>query len=292
MAAPANEQAYFAANTAREAARLLLLTGEARYAEAVERMAFNLLPALAADKDDLPQRHVAAQTLLDIAGMMYATDGEGVYVNLYANCYARMRVGDLQVSLDQITAMPHDAQVKLRIGLPRGSHRLKLRLRIPEWAMKRNFPHADDDPAEARRPLMAVYVNGREEELPAERDYLVIDRRWNNGDEVFFDFPLQPRVVSAVEDGVPQPGRIAVCRGPLLYVPDRRTEGCYFPRTGRIAEAEEPGLWGHTLLEASLYRAEGTPQDAPAPEVPVRLMPYADARMARIPITVWIPSIP
>jgi len=289
---PESEQAYFAANTANAAARLWLLTGEARYLDPVERMAFNLLPGLIADRSDLPQQHTAAQTLLNIAGMAYGADAEGAYVNLYANSYARLRAGTLNLSIDQITAMPHDARVKLRIGLPRGSHRLKLRLRIPEWAMKRNFMRAPLSADEARRPLMTVYVNGREEELPTERGYLVIDRVWNNRDEVYFDFPLRPRLVQPVENGAAQRGRVAVCRGPLLYVPTQQTDGCYLARTDSLAEAEEAGPWGHTLLETDLYREEGTPQDAPAPRVPTQLMPYADAKAAQIPVTVWLTSIP
>lgn len=287
-ARPDAEQAYFAAETANAAGKLMLLTGDAHYMEAAERMLFNLLPALATDMGDLPQRHTAAQTLRNLGGMMYATDAEGIYANFYTNCYARMRVGDMDVSIDQITGMPHDARVKLRIGLPHGTHRLKLRLRLPEWAWRKAAAAAGQPAAPMRLAPMTVYVNGRDEELPVENGYIVIDRAWNSGDEVFFDFPFDPVPTRPADTAAGQGNRIAVVRGPLLYAPVEPTDGLRFPPGGTVSESEEIGPGGHTILTTGLRTAGGTPQGAQAGTRTVSLLPYADVRMMKHPAQPWI----
>ena len=69
-------------------------------------------------------------------------------------------------------------------------------------------------------------VNGRAEDVPTANGYWVIARKWNSGDEVFFDLPMTPRFIHRTYE----PGRatgstkrsrpvrqIAVQRGPLIY---------------------------------------------------------------------------
>lgn len=289
---PASEQAYFAAETANAAGKLLLLTGDGHYMEAAERMLFNLLPALATDESDLPQRHVAAQTLMNLAGMMYATDNDGAYINFYTNCYVHMCIGNLNMSIDMITGMPHDARVKLRIGLPKGTHRLKLRLRLPEWATTQAQPANTTSAQPAQQAPMTIYVNGRDEELPVENGYIVIDRAWNSGDEVFFDFPFSPRFVASTESGGAEESRLAVVRGPLLYVPAEPTEGLSFPHDKSVTESEETGPFGHTILQTTLYAFGNAPQDAQASPHTVSLMPYADARIMKQAANPWIKAMP
>jgi len=289
---PATEQAYFAAEAATAAGKLMLLTGDGRYMDTAERMLFNLLPALATDTGDLPQRHTAAQVLCNLTGMMYATDGEGAYINFYTNCYARMHVGDVYMSIDQITGMPHDPRVKLRIGLPHGTHRLKLRLRLPGWALRQTATAGNGAATPAGQAPMTVYVNGRDEELPVENGYIVIDRAWNSGDEVFFDFPFAPAVVQAGDTGTAQGKRIAVVRGPLLYVPAELTEGFRFPSGGTVDESEETGPGGHTILKAVLHAAPRPGHDAQAASRTVALWPYADVRMMKRPARPWIETAP
>lgn len=286
---PAWEQAYFAAETANAAGKLLLLTGNGHYMEAAERMLFNMLPALATDESDLPQRHVAAQTLMNLAGMMCATDDDGAYINFYTNCYTHMCIGDLSMSIDMITGMPHDPRVKLRIGLPKGTHRLKLRMRLPEWATAQAQPA--NTPSAQQAP-MTIYVNGRDEELPVENGYIIIDRAWNSGDEVFFDFPFSPRFVTSAESKDAAGSNLAVVRGPLLYVPTEPTESLGFPHDKAVTESEETGPFGHTILQTVLYAFGNAPQDAQAGAHTVSLIPYADARIMKLAANPWIKAMP
>ena len=270
---PAGEQAYAAVRTVETSARLLALTGQAHYAEPLERLAFNLLPRLALDSTDAPGRHMSGRLLLSLVGTTYAADDEGVFINFYTNSFARTTVGTRSVSIDMVTAMPHDARIKLRIGLSRGTQRMKVRLRLPHWACRQAFPASAYTGDEPTGPCPEIFVNGRSEQLPIEQGYIVIDRYWNNGDEVYLDFPFSPlclRSLRPAESSNP----IAIQRGPLLYVPFAGSPTAPTLTPESLTEADEPGPLGHTVLVEKT--TDITPNDTP-----LLLLPYVDAAMIR-----------
>lgn len=269
------DQAYAAVRTIETSAHLLALTGQAHYAEPLERLAFNLLPALAIDSTDAPSRHMAGRLLLSLVGTAYAADDEGVYVNFYTNSFARTTIGTRSVSIDMVTAMPHDARIKLRIGLSRGTQHLKVRLRLPQWACRQAFPASAYTADEPRQTCPEVFVNGRSEELPVENGYIIIDRYWNNGDEVYLDFPFKPiylRSLRPSEVGAP----VAIQRGPLLYVPFGEGRQSRSLTPGSLIESDEPGPLGHSVLVG-----HDTSTDAAA--TPLLFLPYVDVAMMRQP---------
>ena len=155
---------------------------------------------------------------------------------------------------------------------------LKLRLRLPEWAMGKItpadrfaiFPGAADK-------LPVFHVNGRELLTTViENGYLVIDRKWNSGDEVFFDLPMQPFLVRKMADGKAQRGKVAIQRGPLLYVVREEHDDCYLSANTLPKPGEDFNRWGHILLTGQLFRDRGTPADAAAPAVTITAEPYMD----------------
>ena len=270
---PAGEQAYAAVRTIETSARLLALTGQAHYAEALERLAFNLLPRLALDSADAPGRHMAGRLLLSLVGTTYAADDEGVFINFYTNSFARTTVGTRSVSIDMVTAMPHDARIKLRIGLSRGTQRMKVRLRLPLWACRQAFPASAYTTNEPTGLCPEIFVNGRSEQLPVEQGYIVIDRYWNNGDEVYLDFPFSPLCLRSLRP-CENSTSTAIQRGPLLYVPFAGNPSGQPLTPESLTEADEPGPLGHTVLveKATSNAPDGTP---------MLLIPYVDAAMMR-----------
>lgn len=270
---PAGEQAYAAVRTVETSARLLTLTGQAHYAEALERLAFNLLPRLALDSADAPGRHMAGRLLLSLVGTTYAADDEGVFINFYTNSFARTTVGTRSVSIDMVTAMPHDARIKLRIGLSRGTQRMKVRLRLPLWACRQAFPASAYTTNEPAGLCPEIFVNGRSEQLPVEQGYIVIDRYWNNGDEVYLDFPFSPLCLRSLRP-CENSTSTAIQRGPLLYVPFAGNPSGQPLTPESLTEADKPGPLGHTVLveKATSNAPDGTP---------LLLIPYVDAAMMR-----------
>lgn len=230
-------QAEAAERTVKAAAPLLLATGDSRFADALERAAVNALPAeIKADGRLTFEKRLAARTLLDITGMIYATDRDEVYVNYYLNSSTHIRTKQLDVVIDQLTAMPHSGRVKLRIsGLHKNGTPLKLRLRIPAWARGNIFPEENYTTGN-QWPLPTVYVNGREEFFSMERGYLTIAREWNSGDEVYFDLPFSLQKVRKTDTR--SASSIALMRGPLLYSLTKDIPGYLLTKESKITEAD------------------------------------------------------
>lgn len=155
-------------------ARMLLLTGDSRYATLPEHAYFTSLPAALQDDGILPiaERQTAAQQLLDLTGTFLATDGKrDIYVNIFENCVSRVKMKKFRVLLDMISDYPDSPMVKIRIdGLDPSTADFALHIRVP----------AEGAPT-------AYFINGHEVIRPVYRDgYFVLDRTWRNGEEVYF----------------------------------------------------------------------------------------------------------
>jgi len=203
-------------------AALLPWTADSRPVDTIEYDLYNIvLPLLNRPSFE---RHPAAQVLRSAAALVYMTDDEGLYVNLFANAFARIKTETLDFTVDQITGMPFHPHVRFRLGRLPSLTPLAVRVRVPAW----------------QRTPLTVYVNGHEVECPVENGYLVVRRRWNSGDELFFDFDLSPR-------RLPPPRLLR--RGPLLYVADA-------PAEGPVSEADEENAAGHLRLQGEGWTAQ------------------------------------
>lgn len=116
-------------------------------------------------------RHMAAQALISAGGIAYMTGGEHVYINLLANSMARIKTADLSLTLDQITSLPYGTNVRFRMGGVPTQTPVTLHIRLPE----------------GQTSLPTIFVNGRSEACPLQDGYIVVSRRWNTGDEVWFE---------------------------------------------------------------------------------------------------------
>ena len=83
-----------------------------------------------------------------------------------------------------------------------------------------------------------IYVNGREEFCTIEKGYAVIRRKWNAGDEVFFDFDLTPRIE-----------RSLLRVGSLFYVPTAEPSLPAYP-------SNELNRYEHPILQGKGFTAE------------------------------------
>lgn len=210
---------YIAAQRIEKIAATLPWTANAAFADAAESLLLNEI-LMGVERKSV--QHVCAEAMLQGARMTYMTDGEGVYVNFFQNCIAHIVSDGLDLTLDQMTDMPFFPRVKLRIsGIPPQT-RLKLRLRKPSWQTS---------------PL-EVYVNGHETEYDTVNGYIVIDRQWKSGDEVYTDFDLTPRIMPDM----------VISSGPLKFIPDDVPSE---PLT--IGAASTPQ--GHPIVEGKGFKA-------------------------------------
>lgn len=174
---------------------LLAITGEARYAEEIERSAYNdLLAAQAPDGEDwcyyvFPNgrrvhttywrccKSSGAMAVEELPGVAYQLGDDGTTtLNVYAAGSARIAhplAGDLL--LQQVTDYPFDGDIRIRVA-PQRAARFALRLRIPSWAQR------------ARVTVNRNAADGTV--VPGE--YFAIEREWRDGDEIVLRFAMRP----------------------------------------------------------------------------------------------------
>jgi DUF1680 family protein len=214
--------------------RLLLVTGESRFADAMERALYNLFAAStsvernaffynnpaqrrvarpAAPVDARPQRAEAPgtrpawfecaccppnimRTVASLAGYVATHGDDGVQIHQYLPATVRTPVAAVTLA----TRYPLDGVVELTVTAGRAEP-WTLALRVPGWCRGAH-----------------VTVNGSS--VPAtvgERGYLELARAWRPGDAVTFTMPVPVRFT------VPHPavdavrGTVAVERGPVVY---------------------------------------------------------------------------
>ncbi|THD08191.1 hypothetical protein B1991_06555 [Rhodanobacter lindaniclasticus] len=214
---------------------LLAITGEARYAEEIERTAYNdLLGAQAPNGEDwcyyvFPNgkrvhttywrccKSSGAMALEELPALAYARDDDGtITVNLYgAGSASFASDGGDELRIEQDTACPYPDDVRLRIALGRPM-RFALKLRIPSWATGATLAVNGEDAGIALVP----------------ESYATLEREWHDGDDLVARFPMQPRLHraanrnvqesrapdgSAVRQEVLRFEYAAVTCGPLVY---------------------------------------------------------------------------
>ncbi len=269
-----------------QALRLFLMQGDASYMDVVERGFYNvtLRAAYNASLSSASlEKMQAARQLQSFSGMMYATShkGDELYVNLYTNATGTVLLGKNRIGVDMITQMPLAGAVKIRFSGIAKSMPFTVRLRMPEWAGLR--PNAPWRYEGADSLSTAIYVNGHEISPVKvdENGYVTINRKWKSLDEIYIDFPMQAQYVfpsSAPQRTKGQPILTAsvLQYGPLVYLPNTSTRGCYFLPTQGLTMEEELSPHGFPVLRGTMYQAVGTPQDAAAPAVPFLALPYAE----------------
>ena len=217
---------------------LFAISGEARYAEEVERTAYNdLLGAMAPNGEDWCYYSFAngrrvhttywrcckssgAMAIEELPAIAYTQSAEGnISINLLGPGDAEFdhpRAGGLR--LRQVTGYPFDGGIVLQVA-PERSARFALSIRIPQWAKD-----------------ATLLVNGQAHSGSAvPGTYAVIEREWQAGDEIRLDLPMPPvthRQVqqnnqesrapdgSLVRQQVMHYEYMAVTRGPLVYASD------------------------------------------------------------------------
>lgn len=213
---------------------LLAIAGDARYAEEIERSAYNdLLGAQAPDGEDwcyysFPNgrrvhttywrccKSSGAMALEELPAVAYTAFENGIAINIFGPGRATFDVPDAnRVVVEQATAYPYDGGIAIRIA-PQRAARFAVKVRIPSWA---------ED--------ATLTIGGESVDTAVEPgQYSIIERVWQPGDEIFAHFPMRPRTHRAINrniqesrapDGSPVHQQVmrydylAITRGPLVY---------------------------------------------------------------------------
>jgi hypothetical protein len=213
---------------------LLGITGDTRWADRCENVAFNSLPAsMTADLKALRYLTAPNMPLSDRAdkspglqnggamllydprshrccqhnvahGWPYFTENlwmgtaaSGLAAVMYAPCEVKAKVGDgTEVRITEKTDYPFDDTIELSISAPKDVQ-FPLMLRVPRWC---------------ERPQ--VLLDGKDLGVPAARgSYVLIDRLWSDGAKVTLKLPMRVTLTRWKENH----DCVSVNRGPLTY---------------------------------------------------------------------------
>ncbi len=231
--------------------RMLAATGDAKFADEIERALYNgvnsgmsLSGTLYCYTNPLafdPSAGITIRnpwyntpccppnferTIASLPGYFYSTSSDGLYLHLYDNSTLNWHLEDgTALKVTQKTNMPWDGDVEITVA-PAQPSEFTLYLRIPGWA---------GDKA-------SVAVNGKPVTGAVAGAYLPVHRRWSAGDVIQLRLAMTPQVLSANRQVADDVGRVAVQRGPLVYCLEQLDQpGDVHLTDGSVAVSMKPG---------------------------------------------------
>jgi DUF1680 family protein len=217
--------------------RLFLMEGDAKYIDVMERTLYNgLVSGVSLDGKTFfypnpleSNGQHARQEWFGVAccpgnitrfmpsvpGYVYAKRDDALYVNLFAQGTADVKLSGGAVKVAQETRYPWDGAVKLTLT-PERDRRFVVRIRIPGWA--RNEPVPSDLYTFLDKAANATLtVNGQAAPMTLDKGYVTIDRTWTRGDTVMLTLPMPVRRVLSSNQVIANRDRVALQRGPIVY---------------------------------------------------------------------------
>ncbi len=159
-----------------------------------------------------------ARFLPSVPGYVYATEGDAVYVNLFAAGSADVTAGGRKIRLVQETRYPWDGRIRITVS-PEAPAAFALMVRVPGWARDEAFPTGLYRFLETAGsvPPWRLSVNGVPARRALVRGFARVERTWKPGDVVELMLPMPIRRVVANDAVAEDRGKVALQRGPLLY---------------------------------------------------------------------------
>ena len=303
--------------------RMFLLHGDAKYIDVMERSLYNnVLSGISFDgktffypnpsestkgEDRSPWFGCACcpsnitRFLASVGGYMYAVRDDAIYVNLFGQSDAKVKLAQGTVKLTQKTNYPWDGDVKITIT-PDKPGRFTLKLRIPGWAQNKPVPsdlYSVAPGSETKREFTCS-VNGKDTDVATEKGYVVITRDWKPVDIVSIRCPMDFQRIVANEKLQANRGRVALQRGPIVYciehpdVPGGQVANLVLPDDAPLTvKHSDDLLQGVTVISGQVRPVERKPGDQSkkvlAKGVKFDAIPYyAWAHRGKGPMAVWV----
>lgn len=239
--------------------RMLMLTGEACFADVIENTLYNaMLPSLSLDGEQyFYQNPLAndgshrrqpwfecaccppniARMLASLPSYYYSASVEGAWVHLYGRSAATIPIhAGGSVTLVQKTSYPWDGDVEIEVETD-APEPFSLFLRIPDWC-EGAWVTVNGGPATA-------------DALPGT--YVQLQRQWATGDVVRIALPMPVTRIEGHPYVPNNAGRVALRRGPLVYCVEETDLGfdprdLLLPAEGELAAHWEPELLGGVVV--------------------------------------------
>jgi DUF1680 family protein len=305
--------------------RMLAITGQARFADIMERTLFNsILSGIEVDGDNWsytnPLRwhgpeHVLRsndthkrldpgirmiccptnlmRTVASWHNYLYSISKKGLWIHHYGGNFFDGKLADgRKLKLTQKTDYPWDGKVRITIDNVESDDMFSILLRIPGWAKSAKLT-----------------INRKAVKVPCKpASYAAIKRKWAAGDVIELDLPMPVRMITADPRVEQTRNQVAVMRGPVVYclesvdVPQGiRFEDICLAANAKWKVQHEPDLLGGvTVLKTKALVIDKTTaqdiggyrqvSDAKPRRIDIRIIPYYAWNNRQEPkMTVWLP---
>ncbi|HEX4030678.1 MAG TPA: beta-L-arabinofuranosidase domain-containing protein [Terracidiphilus sp.] len=201
---------------------LMQFTGEAKYGDWIERLAYNGIGAAlpmaangrtfyysdyqigAGRKTYYPDgawpccSGTFPQVLADYHNVIYFKDPESLYVNLFVPSEVRWNHDGQDVKVQQLTAFPESDTSTISIN-PRAKTTFNLKIRVPRWSRG-----------------ATIKINGAAQDIACQPGtWATVSRSWMPGDTVTIQVPMRLTFEPVDKQ---HPNRVAVMYGPVVLV--------------------------------------------------------------------------
>ena len=232
--------------------RMLLATGDARFADVMELALYNgVLSGISLDG----KRYFYVNPLADrgfhrrqmwfpcaccptniiriiasMPGYLYSVSDGGIWAHLYVQSVASLTIDGKSVLIEEHTEYPWSGSVKFSL-YPESDFSFSLHLRIPGWSRK-----------------ASIHIN--DERLKGEvkpGDYVEVSRVWKPGDKVSLCLSMPIERLKSHPHVLENTDKIALKRGPIVYC---------------VEQADNPDfdVWNMLLPHSSQLKAEWMPR--------------------------------
>jgi DUF1680 family protein len=206
---------------------LVGITGESKYADEIEKSAYNALQGAQFPNGvdwsyhsfSNGRRHIAhfndccpssgALALEELPSLIYSLRENGIACNLYTNSKVTIPLKGNDVTISQRTEYPFEGNIKIKIS-PIKKSNFPIYLRIPSWAKTANI---------------SINGNAIEKDHIISGTYFKIEREWDKDDELQVSFPFDLKIHQKSESATVPQGKadiyriswFALSKGPLVY---------------------------------------------------------------------------
>ncbi|HEY6498939.1 MAG TPA: beta-L-arabinofuranosidase domain-containing protein [Streptosporangiaceae bacterium] len=288
--------------------RLLLATGDSKYADMMERVLYNGFASSTAtdgtrffyvnplqrrpdhfEKDDPGRRREwfscaccppnIMRTMASLQHYLATVSTGTLYVQQFTGATLSVPLAGGVLTVEMVTDYPWSGVVEVRVT-DAPPQDCGLALRVPAWSAP-----------------PALLLNEDPVEASAEPGYLVVRRRWRPGDVLRYQLDMSPRLTVPDRRVDAVRGCAAIERGPLVYCLEQADQPAgelddlaVLDGPLRDTAAAVPGVGETVLIEADAARVAGAAGAAGPDPVTVTAIPYFqwDNRDGRA-MRVWIP---
>lgn len=240
-----------------------------------------------------------ARLVASLGSYIYATDDQGVYLNLFVQSKTTVPIHGRNVQLQLESDYPWDGKMRLEVT-PDAADSFAIRVRIPGWHSGTVSPgqiYISNTSDIQKSPTFQV--NGKNISSVMHNGYAYLSKKWKKGDVITWTFDMPVIRIQSRPELKQNTGRVAFQRGPIVYCMEGVDNGgaawnIIMPSDVKLTPTT------HNVLDEKLVALKGdapvlvTSSDGKSAQTEVRTVTaipyYAWANRGKSEMQVWLPT--